>query len=91
MLLPYINEADIKSEDNYAFRHACGNGHIEVVKLLLPYLSEADIKSEDNYAFTWACVKGHREVARLLVDACSEFEYHPSNKKFQLTPSLPPK
>ena len=58
LLLPHLNENDIKSEDNYAFRYACQNGYIEVVKLLLPYLSREDIKSKYNFAFRWACIMG---------------------------------
>ena len=66
LLLYYLNEVDIKSEDNYAFRWACRCGHIKVVKLLLPYLSGADIKSRNNEAFLYACKGGYTEIVKLL-------------------------
>lgn len=59
---------DIRADDNYAFRLAFGNEHVEVVKWLSQYLTADDIKKDDNYLFQLACKHGYFEIARWLVN-----------------------
>ena len=55
-----------------AFRNACKNGHLEVVRQLYEWKPIIDISAEDEYAFRKACYSGHLEVIRQL------YEWKPS-------------
>ena len=45
--------------DEYAFRWACHNGHIEVIKFLLEKKPTIDISIHNEYAFKVACMNVH--------------------------------
>ena len=50
------------SSDEYAFRHACANGHAKVVKWILQHHSRINIYILDNYAFRKACLNAHENT-----------------------------
>jgi len=63
------------SDNKYAFKYACRNGHLEVVKWLYysgielnsPYPPKiGDIRVNNEYEFKYACRNGHLEVAEWL-------------------------
>lgn len=59
---------DIHANYGHGFTYACGNGHIEVVKLLLSLTNDRYIYLHNNYerAFNYACSNG-QIAAELLV------------------------
>jgi ankyrin repeat protein len=57
---------DIHAMDDFAFRKACMNGHIEIARWLVS-LGGVDIHEEYDDAFRMACRNGHMEIARWLV------------------------
>jgi ankyrin repeat protein len=57
-------DVDPSANSNTALIHACGFGHIDVVRLLLP---RVDPSALSNQALQAACELGHVDIARLLV------------------------
>uniref|UniRef100_A0A6G6ADN1 Ankyrin repeat-containing protein n=1 Tax=Borely moumouvirus TaxID=2712067 RepID=A0A6G6ADN1_9VIRU len=57
---------DIHAEDDYAFRWASLNGHLEVVKFLL--VKGANIHTDDDYAIKSACDNGHINIVKYLIE-----------------------
>jgi ankyrin repeat protein len=57
---------DPSLRNNYAFRWACENGHIEVVRMLLTD-ERVDPTDFNNYAIRLASCFGHTEVVRTLL------------------------
>jgi len=68
-LLTNDPELDICVEDNYPFRIACENGHLEIVKLLMLYKC-INPSAHDNYAFKRAALNGHLDVVKYLLENC---------------------
>ena len=68
----------LHSEDDYAFRWACGRGHQEIAKWLwaiCPDLEQpAMLHANDDSAFRLACGYGHLETANWLWSICPELE-----------------
>ena len=55
-----LERVDIHADNECAFRWACYNGHIEIVRLLLSdevtnKFGKIDIHANNEYAFHWAC------------------------------------
>ena len=61
-----LGGVDIHVGGEYAFRWACGNGHLDVAQWLVG-LGGVDIHAFDEYAFRRACANGYLECARALV------------------------
>lgn len=66
-LLETFPDIDIHIRDDYAFRWACGCGHINVAIWLLINTMGIDINVLNDSAFQLACEAGHLEVAQWLV------------------------
>ena len=60
------NGADIHFHNDEAFRMACYDGHLEVVKYLVNK-GGADVNVKDGYALRWAACKGHFEIVKFLI------------------------
>jgi ankyrin repeat protein len=62
--------ADARIAENYAFRWAARNGHVDVLQFLVERLGldAEDARAGDNYAFQWAAKNGHVNVLRFLVE-----------------------
>jgi len=54
--------AMFSASDEYAFRHACANGHAEVMQWILESHSECNIHALDDYAFKKACYHRHYDT-----------------------------
>jgi len=70
--LQTLNYSKIDIHSNYecAFRHACENGHLDVVKYLIslePDHGRIDIHTWDEGAFQLACRNGHLDVVKYLI------------------------
>jgi len=65
-LLKTDNVSDPSALDNLAFRVACQNKHIEIIRLLLAD-PRVDPAAVDNMAFRMACKNKHIEIIRLLL------------------------
>ncbi len=57
---------DISAYNEFAFRYACTNGHIEVAQWLLSVNPDINISAYHDYAFRFACRYEHLEVALWL-------------------------
>jgi hypothetical protein len=58
------------AQDEYAFRYACENGHLDIVKFLLtlePSHGRIDIYAKNEYAFRYACKNGHTNIVKFLL------------------------
>lgn len=69
---------DIHDRKEHAFRMACGNGHLEVVKYLI-WLGEnghkrINIHAMFNHAFRLACHAEHLDVADYLISLYSTYD-----------------
>ncbi|KAJ3265363.1 hypothetical protein HDU77_005606 [Chytriomyces hyalinus] len=64
-----------------AFRHACANGHAEVVLAILEQAGRVDanlnVKAHDNYALMKAAEHGHADIVHILLRHCRD-ELDPS-------------
>lgn len=58
------HKIDINANDDYAFRWACVNGHLEIAKLLYSICNKPTNMIK-NRIFKWVC--GHVEVADWIV------------------------
>ena len=58
-----------RSDNNFAFRVACGKGHLKVAKWLVDTfgLTITDVRSSDNDAFRRACYYGHLNILQFLI------------------------
>jgi len=65
-----IKLENMRSNDNYALKTACKQGHLEIVAFLVEnfQLTIDDARSDNNYALRNACFFGHFEIVKLLVD-----------------------
>jgi hypothetical protein len=64
-----LDNLNIHTSNEFAFRTACGRGHLEVAKWLIslePTHGIIDIHTDDKFAFRNACKNGHLEVAKWL-------------------------
>jgi hypothetical protein len=59
--------AMFSASDEYALRHACANGHTDVVQWILLHHTSINIHMLDNYAFRKACLNGHMDIVALLL------------------------
>ena len=67
----------LHSEDDYAFRWACGRGHQEIAKWLwaiCPDDQKSEMLHENDDAFGSACDNGHLELAKWLWKVCPDLE-----------------
>ncbi|KAJ3403847.1 hypothetical protein HDU80_003661, partial [Chytriomyces hyalinus] len=64
-----------------AFRHACANGHADVVLAILEQAGRVDanlnVKAHDNYALMKAAEHGHADIVEILLRHCRD-ELDPS-------------
>jgi ankyrin repeat protein len=51
-----------------AFKYACFQGHLQVIKWLLEVKPDIDISVDNDYAFRKASVNENLEIAKLLVE-----------------------
>jgi len=58
--------ANVHTGDDWSFRWASKNGHLEVVKLLIKH--GADIHAVDDWALKESSRNGHLEVVKLLIE-----------------------
>ena len=72
MQLVAYPSVNISADNNFAFRHACLNGHLEVVKWLVEIHPSTKY---DNKGFVYACWYAHLEVAKWLVVINPSAEY----------------
>lgn len=59
--------ADVLVANSFAFRLACGNGHVEIALILLQH--GADLYALNNDALFMATQEGHDEVVKLLLES----------------------
>ena len=59
---------DISAGNDYAFRIACINGHIGVVRQLYEWRPTIDISADYEYVFRNACRNGHLDVVKQLLE-----------------------
>lgn len=59
------SEIDIHAENELAFRYACNNGHLDIIKWIYS-LSEIDIHADNDHAFECACGNGYLGIAQWL-------------------------
>lgn len=65
---------NVSANHDYAFRSACGNGHMHVVQWLMKHFhSKINMCAENNEAFELACENGHLDIAKLL------YQHHPED------------
>ena len=60
--------AMFSASDEYVFRHACANGHVEIVQWILLHHTRINIHVLDNYAFRKACVHARAHVNNCHMD-----------------------
>lgn len=76
---------NVHSSNEKAFRNACQNGHIEVVKLLLSLTNDryVNVHCFNDEAFISACSGGHLEVVELLLSLTGEryIDVHSNNEQ----------
>ncbi len=75
-------DINFHSRHDYAFRWACGNGHIHIAIWLLENIPGIDIHFYDNSAICLACEAGHVCVAEWLyhlghtnLRSCDDFAF----------------
>lgn len=71
------HKIDIHADNEYAFRWACENGHIDIVKMLIKMAqteTPINIRACNDYAFVWSCNKGQDEIATLLCELCDKYK-----------------
>ena len=61
---PHIN---ISEGNEYAFRYACGGGHLHVAQWLVSIKPTINISILEEHAFLWACENGQLHVAKWLI------------------------
>ena len=59
-------DIDISSDNEYIFRKACGNGHLEMAKWLLSVKPDINITNNINNAFRDACDYNRWETVQWL-------------------------
>jgi Ankyrin repeats (3 copies) len=64
-----VNAKDIKSSHNLIFRHACGQGHLDILMYIVPTFKFTvdDARSIDNEALRVALCNGHFDVVDYLM------------------------
>ena len=60
------SRVDPSSDNNYAIRMSCKNGHLELVELLLKHPMVSP-QAEDDYCIRLASQNGHVEIVKLLL------------------------
>ena len=73
------NNINIHVNNDKAFRYACLNGHIEIVKWLINLDNKPDIHANNDEAFRFACYKGHIEIAKWLITLDDKPDIHAEN------------
>ena len=61
-----LGGVDVHADNDFAFRHACGGGHLETARWVLS-LGGVNVHAYNDEAFRWACANRHLETARWLV------------------------
>jgi len=62
-----LNNVDPSEYNNSAFRWACNNGHLDIVKVLIAD-SRVDPSDCDDDAIDLACKNGHLEIVKVLLN-----------------------
>ena len=72
---------DISAENEFAFRYACYNGHLDLAQWLYKIKPTIDISVQNDLAFCWTCNEGHLDLAQWLykikptIDISAKDEY----------------
>lgn len=75
---PHIHfETDYHLLLEYAFRVACGHGHLNVIKWLITTFPDLNHRSCKDCAYIWACENGHLDVKNWFQDYVREHNESP--------------
>ncbi len=58
---------DPRYDKNYAFRHACKNGYLEMVKYFLTPTYHINVSDDNNFALRHAILNNHTEIVDILL------------------------
>jgi len=72
---------DVHADDDYAFRWAAGNGHLEVCKWLMQF--NPDVHTNDEYAFRCAAINGYLEMCKWLIEIDKDLIKLLNNKQLE--------
>ena len=80
-LLKSATADSLHAHDDLAFRNACENGHLEVVRIFLAEIPKGRVEPAEygNAAFLAACAQGHTHVVRELLIAGKALQQPPSH------------
>jgi hypothetical protein len=67
------DKPNIHVENDYAFRSACVNGHINIAQWLYGLDDKPNIHAKDDFAFRLACENGHINIAQWLSIMCDGY------------------
>ncbi len=72
LLLEIKPDIDVSAWNEYAFRFACLNGHLQVAQWLLEIEPDIDVSAKNEFAFQHTCENGHLGVAQWLWEVSNQ-------------------
>src|SRR5438477_627703 len=73
------HDINVHSDNEYAFRFSCRNGHLNVAQWLVDTFDDINIHIYDEFAFVSSCENGHLNVARWLVSRFKDINIYARN------------